>query len=142
LAFVVACVQPLAIAPTTATGTKDLVVCWHDAEDEEDSASSEAIMNAVGKHLHEAGYRVVAKGACDIRVTWELASLGRVNENDSSYGEVRVNVRERNLDLVDTMRFVFTRGQVPTGDSDLLATVIVNAVNASPKVAAYARAKH
>jgi hypothetical protein len=131
-----ACDHPIAAVPTMATSTKTLAICWRDP-DKGDDASDTALMNAFKSRLSSAGYHVLTKGVCDIDVSWKLSTSGHRNEDDMSYREVTLTVRgDGPLDMI---HLSYGPGDVPTSDPDRLAILMVNALNASAKVAAYAQ---
>lgn len=134
--FAIACDHPIAAVPTMATSTKTLAICWRDP-DKGDDASDTALMNAIKSRLSSAGYHVLTKGVCDIDLSWKFSTRGHRNEDDESYREATVTVRGDGP--LDVLRLSFGPGDVPTGDPDRLAILIVNALNASAKVAEYAR---
>ena len=136
LSLVVACDHPIAAVPTMATSTKTLAICWRDA-DKGDDASDTALMNAIKTRLGSAGYRVLTKGVCDIDISWKFSSRGTHGEDDMSYRDVTLTVRGDGP--LDVIHLTFNAGDVPAGDYDRLAILMVNALNASAKVAEYAR---
>lgn len=135
--LVVACDHPIVAVPTTATATKGLVICWRDADQGDEGASS-TLITVMAKHLRAAGYHVVTKGTCDISLEWAFASRGHDNEFDSSYREATLTVRDGST-FIDKIKLEWGPGEVPTDDSNRLAILLVNALNASAKVAEYAR---
>lgn len=132
----VACDHPIAAVPTNATATKSLAICWRDP-DKGDDASDTTLMNALKARLSSAGYHVLTKGVCDIDLSWKLATRGHRNEDDESYREVTLTVRGDGP--LDVIRLSFGPGDVPTSEPDRLAILMVNALNASTKVADFAR---
>ncbi len=132
----IACDHPIVAVPTMATTTKTLAICWRDP-DKADDQSDTALMNAFKSRLASAGYRVLTKGVCDIDVSWKLSMRGTRNEDDESYREVTLTVRGDGP--LDVIHLSFGPGDVPTNDPDRLAVLMVNALNASAKVAEYAR---
>ena len=130
------CDQPIPAVPTSATATKDLVICWRDP-DQGDDASNASMIHAMAKALRGAGYQVVTKGICEISLEWQLASRGHENEFDSSYREATLTVRDGST-FIDKVQLEWGPGQVPTDDPNRLAILLVNALNASAKVAQYA----
>jgi hypothetical protein len=132
----IACDHPIAAVPTMATATKSLAICWRDP-DKVDDASDTSLMNAIKSRLASAGYRVLTKGVCDIDFGWKFSTKGTRNEDDESYREVTLTVRGDGP--LDVIHLSFGPGEVPTSDPDRLAILVVNALNASAKVAAYAR---
>jgi hypothetical protein len=135
-ALALACDHPIAAVPTMATSTKTLAICWRDPDKGDDSADT-ALMNAIKSRLSSAGYHVLTKGVCDIDVSWKLSMKGTRSEEDESYREVTMTVRGDGP--LDVIRLSFGPGEVPTKEPDRLAILMVNALNASSKVADYAR---
>jgi hypothetical protein len=135
LLALLACETPIAAVPTMATATKDVVICWRDADEGDDGANA-AITTALAKRLRGAGYHVITKGVCEVSIEWGFSSRGHDNENDSSYRQATVTLRADKV--IDKIRLEWGPGQVPTDDADRLAILLVNAINASAKFADYA----
>jgi hypothetical protein len=136
LVFMIACDHPIVAVPTMATSTKSLAICWRDP-DKGDDASDTALMNAIKSRLSSAGYHVLTKGVCDIDLSWKASTSGHTNEDDMSYREVQLTVRGDGP--LDVIHLSYGPGEVPASDADRLAILMVNALNASAKVAEYAR---
>jgi hypothetical protein len=133
--LLLACETPIAAVPTMATATKDVVICWRDTDDGDDGANA-AISRGLAKRLRGAGYHVITKGVCEVSLEWGFSSRGHENENDSSYRAATITLRADKV--IDNIKLEWGPGQVPTDDSDRLAILMVNAMNASAKFAEYA----
>jgi len=128
--LVSACDRPLAVAPTKAI-TPGLSVCWREP-DAGDEATDRAVRRAIGKRLKDAGY-VLTTGSCDIGVEWGYTTKGR--DYDMAFRTARLSIRGRGDALLEHRDFEFGPSDLPIEDPDRLAIVLVNAVNASRKVA-------
>lgn len=139
-ALLLACDAPLPAVPTNATATKSVVVCWRDA-DRGDEPSNAALIESMARRLRGAGYAVVANGSCDVTLEWNVATKGWRNEDDDSYRAATLTVRAVGGTFIDKIHLEFGPGQVPANDSDRLAILLVNQLNASQKLADFARTK-
>lgn len=134
-----ACEQPIAAVPTHATATKTLIVCWRDPDSGDDS-TDRPLMMAFKARLITAGYHVITKGVCEISIGYKTQTKGYRNEDDDAFREVTITVRGDYDKPVDVIRLEFGAGEVPANNLDRLAILMVNALNASAKLAEYAKA--
>jgi hypothetical protein len=121
---------PLAVSPTKAPKS-GLSVCWR-AADAAGRGLNHDVRAAIGKQLEAAGYRVVPR-ECDLRL-----SLNYTLEDGASglsFRAAQLAVRDRDRALLFDESFKFGSDDVPIGRPDRLAIVLVNAMNASSKVA-------
>lgn len=125
-----ACDRPLAVSPTKAM-TPGLSVCWREP-DSGDEGTDRALRLAMGKRLEQAGY-VLTPRSCDLGVDWGYTTKGR--DYDMAFRTARLSVRGRGNKLLEHRDFEFGPSDLPIEDPDRLAIVLVNAVNASTKVA-------
>ncbi|HEY1954425.1 MAG TPA: AgmX/PglI C-terminal domain-containing protein [Polyangiaceae bacterium] len=129
--FTSACGKPLAVSPTHARAP-GLSVCWRDVDDS-DLGLERPVRVAIGKRLEAAGYTLVKHG-CDLAVGWSFTTRG--HGSDTAFWGLRMTVRRGDGTLVDHGERTFGPSDLPADDPDRLAMVVVNALNASPKVAA------
>jgi len=125
------CDQPLAVSPTKAV-VPGQSVCWR-ALDAGDAGLDRALRVAIGKRLESAGYALVPT-ACDLSVSWGYTTKGR--DFDMAFRTARLSVRGRGDAMLEHRTFEFGPSDLPIDDPDRLAIVLVNAVNASARVAA------
>lgn len=137
LISVLACAPPPQ-TPTQADATAGLSICF-SKEGDDDTAGSAELRKALGQRLAGAGYKLVEKGRCDIRLHWSYTFETR--GGDSSYTSVTFTIRGRTDDVLEKIKVERNRGDAPIEKPDLIAVPIVNAMNASPKLAAYAASR-
>lgn len=130
LLFAPACDKPLAVSPTKAP-TAGLSVCWRDPDDG-DLGIDRALRTTLANRLKAAGYVLVKRG-CDLSVSWAYTTRG--NDDDNAFRTARITVRTGDGTLLDEHDFQFGQSDLPADDADRLAIVLVNAINASPKIA-------
>jgi hypothetical protein len=122
---------PHAVSPTKAA-TRGLSVCWYEAVAADQRANRD-VRKAIAKQLEAAGYRVIPRD-CDLRLslsyTLEDGAIGL------SFRTAQFAVRDRTRAPLLDETFKFGSSEVPIGEPDRLAIVLVNAMNASSKVAA------
>ena len=136
---VIACDHPIIAVPTHATATKTLIVCWRDP-DSGDDASDRPLMMALKAQLISSGYHVVTKGVCEIDIGYKTHARGQRNEGDDSFRDITITVRGDNNIPVDVIHLEYASGEVPADNLDRVAILMVNAINASAKLADYAKA--
>ena len=135
LASLLAC-APAPQAPNHADATGGLSVCFNKEDSEDETVGGPALRRALGTRLEGAGYKLVEKGRCDVRLRWNFTTTTR--GGDTSYTSVSFVIRGRTEDVLERIKVERNRGDAPIESPDLIAIPIVNAMNASPKLAAYA----
>lgn len=130
------CTKP-AIEPTSApAATKSVVVCWRDRPEE--SGDKGALREAVGSRLRSAGYNL-QKNDCALGIKWTFKEDMR--NGTHVYSSATLTLLDSEKKEVETMQFEIERHHVPVSEPERLATLFVNAMNASAKLADYAAAR-
>lgn len=129
-----ACARPLPAVPTAAGATKTLTICWR----EKDEADEGALHDALTSRLRGAGYALSAHD-CDVGL--EIATAWKRERAHSGYERATMVVRSNDA-VVDKIQMAFEPDDVPEDEPDRLAILLVNALNASAKVAALAAELH
>lgn len=133
---IVGCPKP-AIEPTSASAaTKGVVVCWRDRPDE--SGDKAQLREAVGARLRTAGYDL-QKRDCDLGIKWTFHEDMR--NGTHVYSSATLTLLDPEKKEIDTMQFEIERHHVPVSEPERLATLFVNAMNESKKLADYAAAR-
>jgi hypothetical protein len=127
------CETPIQAVPTMATTTQGLAVCWSPPDEGDAASGTGELKKAVGARLGSAGYRLVTAGHCDLRLSWDLKS--QEHNGTHGYREVTLIMRDGKGTFVDRAHMEFLQWDVPVAEPDRLAILMVNAVNASAKVA-------
>jgi hypothetical protein len=150
-----ACAKPTPLTPTSADATKGMSVCWKSIEESSSAApSSDAtttttttatttgdeslkLRRAIGERLESAGYTLVAKD-CDLRLAWAYTTATR-NEG-SDFRSISVTIKARKEDrILDLVKLHLDPDAAPIDQPDRVAIPVVNAMNASPRLATYAK---
>jgi hypothetical protein len=109
---------------------KGLSVCWREP-DQGDEGVSRALRITLGQRLVAAGYELV-HSRCDLHLDWGFHVHGP--SYDKAFRSARLIIRTRD-EVVEKLKFEFSATDAPANESDRLAIILVNAINASPKVA-------
>lgn len=131
------CGRPIAAVPTSAGPSRGLSICWVKT-DATYTGTRRALHEAIKTRLEGAGYLLVER-ACDLRLWWNWYS--RNDTTFEAFLAVDLKVQNGSGDLIDKIRLEYGATEVPVSEPDRLAILMVNAINASSKVAAVARAR-
>ena len=127
--------QPPPATPTRADSTAGLSVCWRP-DDAGDDEAGLVLRRALRARLETAGYKTVAGGRCDIQMQWTYTAATK--GGDVSFTSTTLVVRGKGDQLIEKYRVEFMRGDAPIQEPDRVAVRLVNEMNASAKLAAYA----
>jgi hypothetical protein len=132
--------KPTPLTPTSADATKGMSVCWKSVEESSDAASSEEsakLRRAIGERLEAAGYTLVAKD-CDLRLAWAYTTAQR--NDGSDFRSISVTIKARKEDrILDLVKLHLDPDMAPIDQPERVAIPVVNAMNASPRLATYAK---
>lgn len=121
-------------------------ICWKSTEESPSNDPSAAetptdesakLRRALGERLEAAGYTLVAKD-CDLRLAWAYTTATR-NEG-SDFRSISVTIKARKEDrILDLVKIHLDPDAAPIHQPDRVAIPVVNAMNASPRLATYAK---
>ncbi len=128
-----ACAPPPAV-PTRAGPTAGLSVCWQ--EKSEDEVVNAPLREAMRVRLTGAGYTLVSK-RCDVRLHWRYTTNNPLR-GQRRYTSATLEIRGVGSKPIDEVYVDGARAEATFDEPDRIAIGLVNAMNASAKLAAYA----